>query len=328
MPDTTNAYTSLITSQHRKPRFSALVRALTNPALEVQAMLETVRAAFALDDAVGTQLDATGLWVGRTRRLALPLEGVFFGWNEPDLGWQQAAWRGLYDSTTTMASLPDAVYRTLLRAKVVANTWDGTIPDAYRAWDTAFAGEGGVVLVQDNYDMSFTIALVGMDPDAVTTALLSSGYLPLKPEGVRIAGIVLTPPRLPAFGLEQYDEKIKGVDEGVWRDHERDGFEPLFAWNCDSEHLQGWRVGNWGIRLGNTLAGQAATGPIFAWNVESTGMRGWQEGVWDGRAQSNSGAADTSRWWGGRLLGDGVLRRAAFSFNAGANNGWVEAAWK
>jgi hypothetical protein len=56
--------------------------------------------------------------------------------------------------------------------------------------------------------------------DIVTRALLTNGYLPLKPEGVRINVYSITP-----------------VDG------------PLFAWDAESEALAGWEVGNWGIEI-------------------------------------------------------------------------------
>lgn len=303
MPD----YLDLVAAQHRKPRFLALLAALTDPVREIQTLLASAAGTFDLDTALGVQLDATGAWIGRTRHLPVPLEGVFFSWSSSDAdadadaddearGWNDAPWRGKYDAATTMLRLPDAPFRTLLRAKVAANRWDGTIPDAYAAWDAAFAGTGGIILMQDNGDMSMTLALLGLEPDATTRALLTSGYLPLKPEGVRITGLVLPPPRKPEFGFDQYDTSIKGVDEGYWRDGERREIDPLFAWGCESDFLCGWGRGVWGT------------------TCPPGGIRG--------------GAADKSRWWGGRRTGDGVLRREAFSWSGSATQGWAQGAWQ
>ncbi|WP_298032494.1 DUF2612 domain-containing protein [uncultured Desulfovibrio sp.] len=331
MSDHTSRYVALVTSEHRKPRFLALVAALTGIAGQAQDLLAEIAAGFALDDAAGAQLDATGRWIGRTRRLQLPMDGdaVWFAWDVENRGWGEAGWRGRYDTATELVCLPDAPFRTLLRAKVAANSWDGSIPDAYRAWDMAFGDAGGVVLVQDNADMSLTLALLGMDVDAATRALFAGGYLPLKPEGVRLAGVYLQPPRPPGFGFDLYDSSVRGVDEGHWRDGERDGFAPLFAWNTSGRYLGGWRTGHWGLLA--SVSGRADAGrPAFAFNAESLSpcsLSGWQAGYWGGSGSAD--ATDSSLWWGGRLAGDGrdgVLRRQSFAFNV-AGSGFGDGTW-
>lgn len=205
-------YLNLITSLYRdQPRFMGLCEALTAPLVEAQALLEDVRTAYDLDTAVGVQLDTVGQWVGRSRDLATPLTGVYFSWDESGVGWAEGAWKGLYDPETGMTSLGDEFYRMLLRAKIAANAWDGTIPGAYQVWETLFGDSGLMILLQDCQDMSMVVGVAGAIPDAVFRALLSGGYLPLKPAGVRIRHYALP------------------VVAG-----------PLFAWNCDSDAVSGW----------------------------------------------------------------------------------------
>lgn len=213
-------YTSLVTSQHRKPRFLALVRTFTQPLMDVCTLLEEMRATFDLDTAIGVQLDATGEWIGRTRFLRMPLEGVYFSWGEPGLGWGQGVWKGKFDPTSGLTRLPDDVYRRLLKATVAANAWDGTVNGAYAVWEAAFADTGSIILIQDNMDMSMSVGIAGMPLDAVTKQLLLRQYIRLKAEGVRIRWYAVTP------------------DGG-----------PLFAWGCDSEALAGWGHGRWPIIL-------------------------------------------------------------------------------
>lgn len=214
---TLDTYLDLVTSLYRgKPRFIALCTALVQPLVDQQALLDAIRNGFDLDSAVGVQLDKVGEWVGRSRDLETPLEGVYFSWNTAGVGWQEGSWKGPYDPETGMVSLPDAAYRTLLRAKIAANAWDGTVPGAYEVWETLFAGTGSIVVIQDNQDMSMVVGLAGTYPDAVTKALLTGGYVPLKPEGVRIKYYAVAPTG-----------------------------GPLFAWGCESEALNGWGVGSW-----------------------------------------------------------------------------------
>ena len=64
MVDVSN-YTALITSEHAdKPKFMAMVEAVAQCFVDQQNLLLSVPTAFDLDDAVGVQLDAVGLWVG------------------------------------------------------------------------------------------------------------------------------------------------------------------------------------------------------------------------------------------------------------------------
>jgi hypothetical protein len=156
-----SGYSSLVTAQHRKPKFLALLEALTAPLLEARDLLEKMRGGFDLDTGIGAQLDATGLWIGRARLLPVPLKGVFFHWAAQDLGWAEAAWRGPYDSATEMTQLPEEIFRVLLKAKVAANAWDGTIPGAYAVWDAAFADTEATIILQDHGDMSMTVGIVG-----------------------------------------------------------------------------------------------------------------------------------------------------------------------
>lgn len=212
-----NVYLDRITSQHRTaPKYVAVVDAVTAPLVDMQALLEELRRAFDLDDAEGVQLDRVGEWVGRVRDLSTPLEGVYFAWNEPDVGWNEGAWRGLYDPDTGLTSLDDDTYRQLLRAKVAANNWDGSRDGAYEIWEAAFTGTGLIILIQDNGDMSIVVGVAGAAPSAVLKALLLRGYIPLKPAGVRVSYYAVTP-----------------------------GDGSLFAWNCDTPALAGWNTGAW-----------------------------------------------------------------------------------
>ena len=138
-----SGYLGLVTSEHRnRPRFMATVAAVTDPLCGLQELLETMRAAFDVDSAVGGQLDRTGEWIGRSRHLRLELDDVYFEWGREAVGWARGSWKGLYDPETGMVRLPDETYRLLLKAKIGANRWDGTVPGAYEVWESAFADTG------------------------------------------------------------------------------------------------------------------------------------------------------------------------------------------
>jgi len=170
----------------------AEVEAVLSPVCDVEDLLHELRLAFDLDTAIGVQLDAVGVRVGRSRYVRMPIN-TYFSWNAEKLGWNEGYWKGLYDPESGMTSLPDDLYRQLLYGKVAANSWDGTIPGAYAVWEVAFAGRGGILIIQDNQDMSMIVGIAGKVPDEGFIQLLLQGYIPLKPEGVRIAWFALPP---------------------------------------------------------------------------------------------------------------------------------------
>lgn len=179
-------YLALLPSEHAdKPNFVAVLTAAVQPFADQQVTLKSLPTQFDLDSAVGVQLDALGVRVNRDRYALGPLA--------------------------------DDVYRTLLRATVIANHWDGSVAGAYEAWDALFAPAGISILIIDHQDMSMSLGLVGVVPDADTIALLTGGYLNLKPAGVRIDGYFYpTVGDAPLFGFDVENSNISGFDAGNW----------------------------------------------------------------------------------------------------------------
>lgn len=211
-------YLALVAGQHAdKPKFIALLSMLLQPVADIIALLESLPSAFDLDTAVGKQLDVVGEWVGRSRTITVPLPGVYFSLGVAGLGLDEGTLRGQFDPTSGLLNLSDAAYRTLLRATIAANHWDGTIPGAYAVWDELFSALGYGILIVDNGDMSMVYALTGPVPDAVTLALFTGGYFNLKPAGVRVSQY-LTPsvPHAPYFGIGIQNEAIAGLGSGAF----------------------------------------------------------------------------------------------------------------
>lgn len=218
---TLDDYLALVTSQHiDRPKFMASLRAALEQVQASVELLDDISEAFDIDTAIGWQLDILGEWIGRSRFIGVPIAGVYFSWDDTAaVGWDSGVWKGEFDPASGLTTLPDDSYRTLLKAKIAANRWDGTIPGAYEVWAGAF-GTGNYLLIQDNQDMSMTVGIVGPPMSAVTKALLTGGYIPLKPEGVRVNYVV-------------------SPDTG-----------PLFAWDVvNGVTLDGWETGRWGIEL-------------------------------------------------------------------------------
>ena len=212
---TTNDYLQLITSEHRdKANFSAMVELDTSFAVRVQNLLITMIPIFDVDVAVGSQLDVIGQWVGISRNISIPISGIYFSWDSTsDVGWEYGTWKDPL-APSSITSLPDDAYRTLIRAKIAANKWDGTTEGAYTVWESVFPQYN--ILIQDNQNMSYDLIIVGAIVDSLTLALLVEGYLPLKPEGVHIDSYFVPADTNPAFGWDLDSPLITGWDTGSW----------------------------------------------------------------------------------------------------------------
>lgn len=214
---TTDQYIDLITSEHaERPKFVETVRASVSPLSKVQEVLRSMPAAFDVDTAVGVQLDTIGLWVGRSRYVGTPISGVYMTWDSTAaLGWEGGVWKGQFDPDEGLVELPDDSYRLLIKAKIAANHWDGTIPGAYAVWEQIF--KDSYLIIEDLQDMTMAIGVSGIPLSTLDTALLERGYLPLKPAGVRIRDYAVVP--------------TAGV---------------LFSWDMEtSAAFAGWETGNW-----------------------------------------------------------------------------------
>lgn len=212
---TTKDYLNLITSEHQdKPNYMKTVALDVAVQVRVQNLLDSMIGLFDIDNATGAQLDVIGKWAGISRNISIPIAGVFFSWDAaPTLGWDYGSWQDTVGQAN-ITSLPDDAYRNMIRAKIAANKWDGTTDGAYAIWDEIFPQF--TILIQDNQNMSYAMALVGGIVDSLTLALLVGGYLPLRPEGVLI---------------NQY---YVSVDSG-----------PVFSWDLNSDLLKGWDQGSW-----------------------------------------------------------------------------------
>lgn len=178
-------YLALVTSEHAdKPNFIATLSTLLQPFADMQVIYGQMALVFDLDSAVGSQLDDVGQWVGISRNIEVPLANTWFTWDADGLGWDEGSWYDPSQPADQTVVLPDDSYRTLLRARIVNNYWNGSIPGAYAVWNTLFTGTGWSIDIHDNQDMTMDFVLRGPTPDAITLALLTGGYFNLRPAGV------------------------------------------------------------------------------------------------------------------------------------------------
>ena len=211
-----DAYLSLVTAQHRdKPRFMAVMQAVLQGPVALQAMLADLPGRFDLNIAIGAQLDVVGEWVGTSRLIDTPISGVYFSFDTVDVGFDQGVWKGRFDPDAGVSVLDDDTFRQLIRAKIGANHWDGTVEQAVPVFNAIFNNRT-YAFIQDNQDMSMDIALAGERPSALFQALLTRGYIPIKPAGVRINYYILPSNDGPQFGFDMQNQYVAGFDEASW----------------------------------------------------------------------------------------------------------------
>lgn len=211
-------YLDLVTGEHSdKPAFISTLTAALEPIADTRSVVDAFPPAYDLDTAVGAQLDVVGEWAGRSRYLTAPLTDVYFTFDDPALGLDSGTWKGPFDPDTGLVELPDAPYRTLLRAAVASNLWNGSVPSAYAIWDALLDGLGAGIFIVDGQDMSVQMGFGGGPIDAVTMAMLRRGYFDLKPAGVKVRGyFVNSEPKTPVFGFDVQGSGLGGFDSGSW----------------------------------------------------------------------------------------------------------------
>jgi len=210
-------YLNLITPEHQnQPNYTAVLTALIQPLVDANNFVAALPANFDLDVAIGAQLDVVGQWIGTTRILNTPITNVYFTLDSDTLGLDFGSLQGPFDPSDGLIILPDDSYRTLLRASIINNLWDGSIPDAYTAWDVLFASQGISIFIQNTPPASMHIiyGLIGPSPDAVTLALFTGGYLTLKPAGVIIDSYEVN--TNPYFALDSNTPPLGGLDVGAF----------------------------------------------------------------------------------------------------------------
>lgn len=251
----TSDYVALITPQHTdKPKFVATVSASVDPLAQLQATLLELEIAFDLDTAVGAQLDAVGVRVSRSRQLRQALPNLYFTWGDPNRGWGRGVWKGPYDTSYGITLLDDDTYRRLLKAKVLANAWDGTVAGEQGILDAYFVDPATHVFVEDGayatlneqwftwndplrgwgqgvwkplgatpsgvtrVSMQMTVGVSGKIPSLVDLGLLGQDLIAARPMGVEV------------------NYRVTSVDGA-----------PVFGWGVDNQYIGGWGRGAWGV---------------------------------------------------------------------------------
>jgi len=211
-------YTGKITSQHAdKPKYMAMVEAVAQCFVDTNQVAAGLPDDFDLDSAVGAQLDDVGLWVGIGRSVKTPLAGIYFALDIDGLGFDQGAWQGPFDPDTGITLLDDESYRLVIKAKIASNNWDGTMEGTLGVLEIVFPPSSGVLIfVEDNQDMTMTVGASGAQLSSIQLALLTGGYISVKPQSVGIKYYVVPSTPGPMFGFDVNNDYIAGFNTGSW----------------------------------------------------------------------------------------------------------------
>lgn len=184
MTTDTSDFTGLITSEHQNAsKFVQTVSASVQGFSDNIAVAAGIPDFLDLDQAVGYQLDTIGIWVGVSRLVALSVN-QYFSLDTDGVGVDQGIWWEVGDALTTVTQLADAQYRTLIRAKIACNSWDGSLPGACSILALLVSADGCTVSASEG-SMSVDFSITGT-PAVVTKAIILGGYIPIKPAGISV----------------------------------------------------------------------------------------------------------------------------------------------
>lgn len=180
-------YLELITSEYaNKKKYNEYVEAFLKYISPTVDNLNEFDILFKLDTATGDQLDTLGSLLNVSRNLPT-------------------------DNPNIPSTLPDDLYRKVLKSRIYMNHWDGTRKGLEDILNIIFTDVP--IDFVDNQDMTYVIRVIDPNFSQTDLALLQLGYILPKPSGVRV----------------KYEIQDK----------------PLFGWDTDSAFIKGWDEGNW-----------------------------------------------------------------------------------
>lgn len=181
-----DGYRRLLTSEYKtRPRLTSWLLWLLSEGLTYKNTVQEFLDAFNLDTAEGVQLDIIGRIVGVDRLLSFhPVSG---------------------DSPL----MNDSTYRMVIKAKIIQNTWKGTLDELYEAWAVLFP-EVRYFQIQDLQDMTYNVVIMGAFTP-LERELIANGHIIPKPEGVRINLLTITDTSgLPLFAYDMDTYLLSG----------------------------------------------------------------------------------------------------------------------
>jgi Protein of unknown function (DUF2612) len=206
-------YYGYITSEYnQQPDFLTVIAVSVQPFSDTILLLKSLPNLFVLDSAVGDQLTKLGELIGVPRYVQTPITGIYFSLDSATLGLDQGSMQGEFDPSSGLTALPDDIYLALVKAQILLNVWDGTIPRLYAALNPLLSG----LVIQDFGNGSMFYGLTTAQSKPILTQLFLDGYFNLAPAGIQVLPPkVTTPNNTPFFGLAAANTSaIAGLDIG------------------------------------------------------------------------------------------------------------------
>lgn len=179
-----NPYPSLVTSYNQKPKFLAMIQALTSGLWELEQLASIVPTFYNIDTAVGQQLDVLGQWIGFSRILSISKQ--WFSFNEPYEGFDLGEWYVFGDVPYETVTLTDQLYRIVLKAKILVNNFNGTKPQFITILNQLFTLDKPPFTVTQISPMNVVVNING-EINQVIFFLLTQNVFNLTPMGVNIS---------------------------------------------------------------------------------------------------------------------------------------------
>jgi hypothetical protein len=207
-------YLNLITSAYRnKDNFIAWLTGGLDLVDSETVIADAMTGYFAIDTAIGSQLDILGDILGQSRTVDFqPTDG-------------------------SSSVLDDDNYRILLKAKIIINLWDGTISEMATIWSSLFPSSN--LVVTDNQDMTMNVGILG-EVSLMVRDMVKYGYIIPKPQSVGINYFFYGDG--PIFGYDIDNEYFSGYDKGKWALTEK---TTLFGYDLDNQTISGYDAGAW-----------------------------------------------------------------------------------
>lgn len=185
----TEDYIKLLTSQYQMAeKFKEWLRKNIDICKDIMEAANNMNNVFDLDFAVGAQLDIIGQIVGQKR--VLPFQ----------------------PSDGTDPNLDDDMYRTLLKAKIALNHWDGKLLSIEQKWTSIFPGTS--IVIVDNQDMTINVSVLGEISELVQELIENDMIIP-RPQAVQI-NYAWSPRRAIIFAYDMDNDEYSGYDKGQW----------------------------------------------------------------------------------------------------------------
>lgn len=213
----TNEYTALIAGLHKgKPKYTEWVYKVTTLFETAKVRLDNMSKDFDVDYAVGKQLDAVGARVGVERSLPMTLSNVYFALDdEGGIGLDLGAWKGEFDPVDGLNTLGDDTYRAVIKAKILANQWEGTnetLPIFLSTVLSYFNVPAKVLDFQDMSTMHVVLHMTKKDTPPIVWELFQRRIIDVTAAGVSLSIV----DNDPWFGLDIETNSVKGLDGGYW----------------------------------------------------------------------------------------------------------------